>query len=73
MPIRESFDAGLEGKRVGCAGVKKSRNLYRDNQELPDKEQQLEVHHDRPTILPGRLDIKMAKAFYLVEIMGMWT
>ena len=49
--------------------VKRAGTLYRDNQEIPDKEEQLEVHHDRPTNLPGRLDIEVAKAFYPVEIM----
>ena len=33
----------------------------------------MEVHHDRPTNLPGRLDIEVAKAFYPVEIMRLWT
>ena len=33
----------------------------------------MEVHHDRPTNLPGRIDIEVAKAFYPLKIMRLWT
>ena len=62
-PLADLFKPDDMDKQWVARVVRQAGTLYRDEQELPDREQEVIVHRDRPTNLPGDLDIKVAKAF----------
>jgi hypothetical protein len=72
-PLADLFKPDETDNEWVARVVRRAGTLYRDDQELPDREQEVIVHRDRPTNPPGELDIKVAKAFYPVEIMRPWT
>jgi len=72
-PMADLFKPDETDKQWVARVVERAGNLYRDDWEQPRREQEIAVHHDRPTNLPGRVDIEVAKAFYPVEVMRLWT
>jgi hypothetical protein len=68
-PIENLMELDGRDKEWVARVVKRAGALYRDNLELPDKEEQVVTHYDRPTNQPGKQDIEVAKALYPVEIM----